>query len=101
MNVYAVVSETMHEISYDRMEEEWGALALIVVARNRGQARYLAAKSDRALRGYSPPDWPRLWVKKIRMPGVITLNPGVLPDEKAEGFWELVRDWNPSCKGAA
>lgn len=93
-NVYAVVSETMHEISYDRLEEDWRAIAVIVAAKNRGQARYLAAKSQlKPL--YRPNGWPRMWVKRI---GSGWPDFGVLSDEAASPWWEKVGDWNPEVK---
>ena len=91
-NLYAVVSETMHEVSYERMEEDWWAIAVIVAAKNRGQARYLAAKAHlKPL--YRPIDWPRIWVKRI---GTGWPDHGVLTAEAALPWWEKVGDWNPS-----
>ena len=92
MNVYAVVSETLHEISYDPPDEEWGALAVIVAARRRGQARYLAAKSDRVIRRYRPTDWPALWVKRL---GTAEVPAGVIEGPAADVWWEKASGWEP------
>ena len=89
MNVYCVLSEQWHDVSYDRLEEEWCSIAVIVAAKTRGQARYLAIQSERAFKAYGPLDWPRLWCKRI---GQGLFNPGVLKDDK---WWDRVGDWQP------
>lgn len=69
MRVYFVLSEMFEEGGHpygDPPEPpEWGCLALIVVAETRGQAKYLAVKSDKHLHGYGPVDWPLLAVRHI------------------------------------
>lgn len=90
MNVYAVVSETMHDVSYDRMEEDWGCLAVIVAARTRGQARYLAVRSDPSLRRYGPLDWPRLWCKRL---GKMDGPAGVLPGDGGDWWGRCPDGW--------
>lgn len=93
MNVYAVVSEMLHTVSYEPPDEEWGCIAVIVAAKNRGQARYLAAKSDSATKRYGPVDWPRFWCKRI---GKGPFRPGVIPSPRDRVWWERVpEDWNP------
>lgn len=92
MNVYAVVSEMLHTVSYEPPDEEWGCIALIVAAETRGQARYLAMKSDPGTRSYGPVDWPKLWTKKL---GVDGLPAGVVGHPDDFRWWLEVGDWNP------
>ena len=89
MNVYCVLSEMFEDGGGSYEPPEWGRLAVIVAAKTRGQARYLAVRSDRALKSYGPLDWPKLWCKRI---GAGLFNPGVISDER---WWDRVGDWNP------
>ena len=98
MYVYAVVSEMMHEIHYEPPDEEWGCVAVIVAARNRGQARYLAARHDRATKSYGPVDWPRFWCKRL---GEADLPAGVLEYPADREWWLRVGDWNPQAQSVA
>jgi hypothetical protein len=96
VNIYCVISEEWEFVSYDRCERDWGRLAVIVAAENRGQARYLAVQSDREFRGYGPLDWPKMWVKKL---GAGLFNRGVLESTAAGRWWPRVGDWSPGEDG--
>ena len=47
MNLYLVVSELLEEVVWEDGHLEKYHIAALVVARNRGQAKYLAWKTDR------------------------------------------------------
>jgi hypothetical protein len=93
MTVYCVLSEMFEEHCGELDPPEWGRLAVIVAARSRGQARYLAIRSDRGLKTYRPVDWPKLYCKRLG-DGVL-LNEGVINPPAADKWWERVGDWEP------
>jgi len=92
MTVYCVLSEMFEERGGELDPPEWGRLAVIVAARSRGQARYLAIRSDRGLRAYGPLDWPKLYCKRL---GMGLFNEGVINPPAADKWWEQAQDWEP------
>jgi len=69
MRVWFVLSEMWEDCTgiYGDPPEapEPACLCLIVVAETRGRAKYLAIKSDRGLKRYTPADWPLFAVRHI------------------------------------
>jgi hypothetical protein len=104
MRVYFVLSEMWEDRrgTYGDPPEppEDACLCLIVVAETRGRAKYLAIKSDRTLRRYTPADWPLCAVRNIgEAPGPAR----VLDGHAADAWWgrcpdishPVRRPWTP------
>ena len=87
MNLYEVISEPL-ETSWGYGEPtEYCRIAELVIARNPGQAKYLAWKSDKKEFSYDITEMPRFSVH-LRKKNVDTQEPRIVTNEKEyQKYW--------------